>query len=754
MYPHNNSQLTPLLFFVSIAVLAIYVPLYSKAQTTDFVTTWKTSNTSTGSSLTKQIKIPINAGFTYKYNVIWGDGNTNNNVTTAITHSYTTAGTYTVRISGTFPAIYFNGAGDILKLLTVQQWGTTMAWQSFASAFYGCVNLNVTASDAPVLTGVTIMASMFDSCRSLTGNSIFNSWNTATVTDMSDMFHGAKLFNQNLASWNTASVKDMGDMFYGAAAFNQNIGGWSTGAVTNMAGIFYQAKAFNQNIGSWNTAAVTSMNSAFAFASAFNQNIGSWNTAAVKDMSFMFDSAIAFNQNIGAWNTNAVTNMRGVFLNATAFNQNIGGWNTAAVTDMKLMFALAPAFNQDISGWNTGAVTDMSFMFDSAVAFNQNIGIWNTGAVTDMSLMFPLAYAFNQSLAGFNISNVTTMADMLDYSGLSVTNYDNTIIGWQASAHKNNVTLNALGLYYCNSAVQHAALIANSGWTIIDEGQVSPPTPSISLTCGSGGGPEGNQAYGRLYEGSGQATSWLWTTTSGGRFYTSASLSVNSDSTTSHIQAPFVNLRGSYTVTIIAANGCGNSATYTITNGSCSPVLSSKMADFSAVQQTGGVLLSWQAAAGNGTGYFLVQRSNNATDWQQIGQVNQSGGTAGFSNYQFVDALPFPGTNYYRIQSVNRNTAPEITPVQQVYMPLNATVKLYPNPTRGPLVLEFFSSTASQAKICITNVAGKPIFTVLKTVSRGFNRLPITQLPALESGLYFVNLTYANGSANAKFLKL
>ncbi len=754
MYPHCNKRCFHLLPVVAIAILACCVSFQGYAQTTDFVTSWKTSNTSTGSSSTKQIRIPINAGFTYKYNVNWGDGNTSSNLTVATTHSYTTAGTYTVRISGTFPAIYFNNAGDKLKLLTVQQWGTAMAWQSFANAFYGCANLNVNAADAPVLGGVTLMALMFDGCSSLTGTSAFNSWNTGTITDMSDMFNGAKLFNQNIASWNTAAVKDMGDMFYGATVFNQDISGWNTGAVTNMAGMFYQAKAFNQNIGSWNTAAVTSMNSTFSFATAFNQNIGSWNTAAVKDMSFMFDSAIAFNQNIGGWNTTAVTNMSGIFYNATVFNQNIGSWNTAAVTNMSFMFSLAPAFNQDIGGWNTAAVTNMSFMFDSAASFNQNIGSWNTGAVTDMSFMFPLAYAFNQSLAGLNISKVTTMADMLDYCGLSVTNYDNTIIGWQAGVHKNSVTLGAPGLYYCNSAVQHAALIATSGWAITDEGQVSPPTPSISLTCGSGGGPEGNQAYGRLYEGSGQATSWLWTTTSGGRFYTSASLSVNSDSTLSHIQAPFVNLRGSYTVNIIAANGCGNSATYTITSGSCSPVLSTKMLGFAAALQSGGVLLSWQAAASNGTGHFIVQRSNNAADWQQIGQVAQHSGTAGFSTYRFVDALPAPGTNYYRIQAVSNNEPPENTLVKQVEVPFNATVKLYPNPTHALLLLEFNSAAAGQAKICITNVAGKPMYTASQAVCRGFNRVRLAQAQTLSQGLYIINLTFTTGSVNAKFLKL
>ena len=69
----------------------------------------------------------------------------------------------------------------------------------------------------------------------------------------------ASAFNQDIGGWNTANVTDMSDMFYGAGAFNQDIGGWNTASVTNMSYMFYSAGAFNQNIGGWNTANVTNM---------------------------------------------------------------------------------------------------------------------------------------------------------------------------------------------------------------------------------------------------------------------------------------------------------------------------------------------------------------------------------------------------------------------------------------------------------------------------------------------------------------
>ena len=103
-----------------------------------FITTWKTDND--GSFNYKQIKIGT-AGEGYDYTIDWGNGHINNNVTGDITHTYESAGTYTVKISGAFPRLYFYAKGyDNEKLLSVEQWGD-IEWRSMVQAFYRCTNL-------------------------------------------------------------------------------------------------------------------------------------------------------------------------------------------------------------------------------------------------------------------------------------------------------------------------------------------------------------------------------------------------------------------------------------------------------------------------------------------------------------------------------------------------------------------------------------------------------------------------------------
>ena len=418
-----------------------------------------------------------------------------------------------------FQAFAVNNGPDRSRLIDVKEWGN-VAWTSMQNAFYGCNNLNITATDIPNFTSVANMSSMFRRCSILNSPTNINSWNTSSVTNMSDMFSEASAFNQNIGSWNTASVTDMRYMFYRASAFNQNIGSWNTTGVTNMNFMFYGAStfnqnisswntatvtnmsamfggasAFNQNIGTWNTASVTDMSAMFSGASAFNQNIGLWNTAAVTNMSYMFSGAYSFNQNIGAWNTTAVTNMSYMFSSTSAFNQNIGAWNTPAVTDMSWMFNGAYSFNQNIGSWNTSAVTNMSYMFSGAYSFNQNIGVWNTTAVTNMSRMFFSAgafnqnisswntsavtdmngvfaadYAFNQNIGSWNIANVTDMNGIFGSSGIKGTNYDAILTAWNTAGYTNKNLGNVSPLRYCATAVRNILTTpigsGGKGWTI------------------------------------------------------------------------------------------------------------------------------------------------------------------------------------------------------------------------------------------------------------------------------------------------
>ena len=133
-------------------LIALFSATISFAQN-EFITVWETTTDN------ESITIPTATDATYNYSVDWGDGTVESGLTGDATHTYATAGTYDVSITGTFPRIFFNYTGDNTKILGVKQWGN-QAWSSMERAFSGCSNLNITANDVPDLTNVSSMRSM------------------------------------------------------------------------------------------------------------------------------------------------------------------------------------------------------------------------------------------------------------------------------------------------------------------------------------------------------------------------------------------------------------------------------------------------------------------------------------------------------------------------------------------------------------------------------------------------------------------
>ena len=201
----------------------------------------------------------------------------------------------------------------------------------------------------------------------------------------------------------------------------------------------------------------------FAEATKFNGDISNWDVSKITAFSSLFQGASSFNQDIGNWDVSAATDLSGMFWDATAFNQDIGNWKVDSVELMNAVFKDAITFNQDLSNWNVSSAIRMSNMFDGATSFNQDIGDWDVSSSTSLIETFKYATSFDQNLGGWQIDSVIKMWGMFDNSGLSVSNYDSTIITWQKNGYI-NMSIGVLGLKYCAADSARSELI-KAGWS-------------------------------------------------------------------------------------------------------------------------------------------------------------------------------------------------------------------------------------------------------------------------------------------------
>tara|TARA_Y100000310_G_C20668423_1_gene808925 strand:- start:262 stop:1347 length:1086 start_codon:yes stop_codon:yes gene_type:complete len=287
----------------------------------DFISTW----TTTSSSQTVTLPL-VDDSNTINFTVDWGD-NTSNSTITAYddsdkAHVYAAIGTYTIIISGTISGFQFDNSGDKTVITTISQWGSFN--MSTDSAFKGCTNLDITATDFPQIS-TTSLFETFWFCNKLTSIGSVEQWPTSNVTNMSYMFNEANLFNQDIGSLDTSNVTNMTYMFFAADAFNQDISGWDTSKVTTMYGMFFGADVFNQPIGAWDTSNVTNLGYILLAATAFDQDISAWDISSITggegyslDLAFTVSGMSDSNYNAAliAWST--ATHNSDVYL---GFNQ-------------------------------------------------------------------------------------------------------------------------------------------------------------------------------------------------------------------------------------------------------------------------------------------------------------------------------------------------------------------------------------------------------------------------------------------------
>jgi surface protein len=375
----------------------------------------KVKSDNAGTSNDDQFTIPTSVTSTYNYVANWEeDGNAGNNGSQSantgdLTITFSSAGTYLIEITGTFPHINFNDGGDAGKVLDIQFDGS-IEWESFTDAFWGCGNIqNILTVGIPDLTNVTSLQHMFRSSS----------------------------FNQPINDWDVSKIETLYSTFR-QSDFNQDLNNWDTRRVTTMQFCFYYIQGFNGDITTWDTSSVVNMEGVVAGNYGFNQDLSGWDVGRVTDMRRLFKNS-SFNQDISGWNVSNVTGMDEMFQNCPS-DQDISSWDVSNVADMGEMFVDCP-FDQDISSWDISSLTDASNMFDGGGLSSEN---------------------YSRILIGWanRVSNNSNLPASVNFGAGTITYIDGTLAG---SPYSDAPAAHA---YLTGAAPNHAGTITDGGEVI------------------------------------------------------------------------------------------------------------------------------------------------------------------------------------------------------------------------------------------------------------------------------------------------
>jgi hypothetical protein len=163
------------------------------------------------------------------------------------------------------------------------------------------------------------------------------------------------------------------------------------------------------------------------------------------------------------------------------------------------------------------------------------------------------------------------------------------------------------------------------------------------------------------------------------------------------------------------------------------------------------VLINWEVTNEKNVTNYIIERSNNGTDYIPAGIVSKKPGNGDIRKYNFSDASANAATTiFYRIKATGTDGQHFFSKVITIQTDLvEGTLDLSPVPAIGYATIRWSSTCNSKLNITLFNGAGKAVLSRQYLLKKGFNELLLTNLETLPAGIYFLKafdgISYRNG---------
>ncbi|ULQ51083.1 T9SS type A sorting domain-containing protein [Flavihumibacter fluvii] len=188
----------------------------------------------------------------------------------------------------------------------------------------------------------------------------------------------------------------------------------------------------------------------------------------------------------------------------------------------------------------------------------------------------------------------------------------------------------------------------------------------------------------------------------------------------------------------------------------CQNVLSSDITQFKAQQINAGVSLRWAAVNEMAGLKYQIEKSTDQRNWKKLPVVSAKV-TAGQNNYTELDPGTLSQTTHYRISMVLNDKIKythQVTVQPNSSVPSGLTIKTIQNPFSNSLPFELVVPENGEVNIMLFDLYGKPQKQLNWKVSRGSNRLNLSETSTLSAGNYILMVRFNDQVAQKKVLKM
>jgi len=150
----------------------------------------------------------------------------------------------------------------------------------------------------------------------------------------------------------------------------------------------------------------------------------------------------------------------------------------------------------------------------------------------------------------------------------------------------------------------------------------------------------------------------------------------------------------------------------------------------------------WETATEYNNDYFILERSANLFDWEEIAEVDGAGTSTEPLEYYHEDTDPYIGDNYYRLIQVDFNGDFNVSQVVTVNLDEdtdhNPQLLIYPNPATELLNVQLSDYEPGEYSVEIYNQQGQLVYSKSIFISSETEIYQINREPNMISGFYIV----------------
>ena len=154
----------------------------------------------------------------------------------------------------------------------------------------------------------------------------------------------------------------------------------------------------------------------------------------------------------------------------------------------------------------------------------------------------------------------------------------------------------------------------------------------------------------------------------------------------------------------VAAGGTNGMDNIIVTAATSMPV---SLISFRGLKNKNIIDLSFSTATEINNDYFAIERSNNGSDFTEIGQVKGAGSTRIPQQYTFTDHQPLPGKNYYRLRQVDFDGRSAYSAVVSVVFSKTGDLTLAPSPATDLVLIHLDQPAVEDGVWQVFDVAGR-----------------------------------------------